>query len=223
MACTIDWSFLTDGCRPDNGELRLRLEELCELANAPINVIDPNAGGCGQWAPNGTVTEVSYNPATRDLTIGGQEASTAYLLSALNSVTLAPTDISAVGTYLGTTVNVAFNNPSSCDAVLFYGNFYNTNIVQLGNNKLHRLELRDITLGAPGPLIADLQKQFQGGAGNSYLTEEVHVVPFFVIVPPGGSFNNTYRGEIVTAATAAGSPSLWFQNQIQIVAQGVPI
>lgn len=220
---TINLDFLDD-CRPDNGALKDALQQICDLAAAPFTVIDPNAGGCGAWGPTATVTEVSYNPATREITIGGQEAHTAYLLSALVDVTFAPAiDISAINTYLGATLNVAFNNPSACDQVLFVGNIYNTNVIELGNNKLHRIELRDITLGAPGPLISDEQYRLDGDNSHTFFQDHSHTIPFNTIVAPSGSFNATYRGEIVTAATAGGSSSIWVQNQIQLIAIGVPI
>lgn len=224
MSSPIDFSFLTDNCRPDNGQLRDVLEQLEALACAPFTLIDPNAGGCGQWGANGTITQASYDPVTREITIGGQEASTAYLLSALADVTFSPSvNITPVNTYIGASVNVAFNNPSACDQVLFVGNIYNTNVCQFGDDKIHRLELRDITAGAPGPLLGDLQMQFNGSSNSFILEEKVHTIPFFTIVPPSGSFNLTYRGEIVTSATSGGSQSRWFQNQIQVVAMGVPI
>lgn len=221
---SLDFSFITNDCRYDAGELKAALEALCALAEAPITVVDPNAGGCGQWGANGTVTQVAYDAGLKQLTIGGQEATNVHLLSALMDVTFGPpVNITPVGTYTGASINVVFNNPSACDSVLFVGNIYNTNILQFGSGKLHRLELRDITLGAPGPLIGDLQGQYNLRTGDSVLREEVHTIPFFTIVPPSGSINITYRGEIVTAATSGGAASSWFQNQIQLVALGVTI
>lgn len=219
--CTIDWSFLTDDCRPDNGELRTKLEELCDLATDPVIPTDPNAGICGEWGADSTIDTVTYNSGTRELIIGAQPAWGGGEINQVNTVTLAPLNIDAVGTYPnGATITINFTNPSACRQMLIHGTIFANDVVTYGPNQSHSIEVRDITAGAPGVVVVD--KLMQLGAIVDFIKMESFVVtPYRVVLAPGASFTQTLQTYVQTTGAGVGPPSEWHQSILHLLAMGI--
>lgn len=221
MACPLSFAFITDNCRWDNGELRTALEDLCDLANEPIVPLDPNAGGCGEWGPDSTLVDVSYNPATHELTVDAVPEWTSLLFSDFASATYAPTDISAVALYPGVTLAVNIVNPSACRSLVVSGILATTNVITYTRSKHIIAELRDVTGGAPGVVVGDKQRLLTGyTAGSTFFDEVVVQVAFTTTIAPSGSFSATYQSYINTIATGAGTASLWHQTSLSIAGIG---
>ena len=220
---SIDFSFLTDECRPDNGLLRQRLEDLCnQVGTIPI---DPNLGiGCGEWVATGgdsTIQNVTYNPVTTELSVEAVPGWTSILINQINSITFgAPINIEPVGTYPGVTVNVSYSNPSQCRSMIITGSIVATNVALWGQDKTHVAEVQDITFGAPGPVIGDLIRRIQGNGGDAFLEEAVHHIPLIIVLAPGQTINRTYQTVMQTQVTGGGVNSQWFQTILHVYGQG---
>jgi hypothetical protein len=222
MACDVDFSFLTDDCRPDNGALRTALEELTDIACNPIVPVDPNEGDCGEWGPFSTIESITFNETTKELTISAQPYWSTFLLNSIASLTFStPVNITPIGLYAGVDLNILFTNPSDCRSCILVGNYYqiNNTIETRAGTYVH--QLRDITSGAPGVVLGDMIRLIANtGAVTSQRADDVlNLVPFAVVLPPSGSLNQTVRTNIETT-TVASSPSSWIQTQIQILAIG---
>lgn len=220
---SIDFSFITDDCRYDNGELRQALEDLCDLADEEITVLDPNAGICGEWGADSTIDSVSFNPVTDELSIAAVPEWTALLVSESNSATYSPaTDISGVALYPGPTMPINIVNPSSCRALKFFGVLTCINVITYTDGNHIICEIRDITGGAPGVVTGDVQRLMGGyGAGVTDYYEESFTTPITASIVAGGSLSVTYQNYIQTIATAGTTTSLWHQTFLSLSGIGV--
>lgn len=213
---SINFEFLTDECRWDNGQLRQALEDLCDLVVDPILINDPNSGVCGEYGPASTIDSVVVQPGGI-LEIAAQPAWGGINFNISNSRTFAPPlNMPTNALYVGVDLAVVVNNPSACRAMACFGFLVHSSVISYDNDDHLVVQVRDITGGAPGPVVGDLQRI---APNHLHFDERAHNIPITFNVAPGGSFSATYRTNVEKIAD--GGTSIWHQTILQFVGIGV--
>lgn len=215
---SIDFSYLSTECPPDLGTLQTDLEALCSTLDG-LDTNDPLAGGCGEWGADSTIVDFTFDSGTGLFSLTAQPAWTSILANQFNSTTFGPpVDITPLGFYNGVTMNVILTNPSDCRTMNFSGGFIVGNVITLGAGTGVSLELRDITLGAPGPIIGDKIMGYTAAAGFSAFEEVIFPIQGAISIAPSTTLNLTYETTLTTLIS--GATSTWFQTNLVFFGQG---